>query len=84
MHERRSFFNKRKARLMGRERCFIVRIYRRDELDARRIVGIVQIVDNGRSKAIRSPDELWRIMDRYTPGNGRTGQRRAAMELRKE
>lgn len=55
---------------MNRERCYIVRIYRRDEQDARSVVGLAQNVSSGRSDLFRSPDELWNIVVRSFERNG--------------
>ncbi len=41
---------------------YILRIYRRDEEDLKKLVGLVEIVGLEEKKAFKNIEELWRIL----------------------
>jgi len=54
----------RAKEMKERERVesFVARIYRRNEGDSRRVVGIVEIVEDGRPLRCTDMQELWEIL----------------------
>jgi len=53
---------------------YIVRIYRRDERDGRKIAGLVEIIEADDKKPFASFEELKQILDLPRDGQGRWGK----------
>lgn len=41
---------------------YLVRIYRRDEQDPRRVAGLVEMIERERTESFKSADDLMRIL----------------------
>jgi len=63
---------------------YVVRVYRREEADASRLVGLVETVGNDEQKPFTTIDELWKILSTADihPDSRKTSSKRRASENR--
>jgi len=63
---------------------YVVRVYRREETDTSRLVGLVETVGNDEQKPFATIDELWKILSTadIPPDSRKTSSKRRASENR--